>query len=70
MPVWVRTAMHQKMNLGWVGAQPDYLQARIDVEQTRLLSLREFRLRFPHAEMPTEKLGPMIKSFTAVGKYA
>ena len=70
MPVWVRTALHQRMNLGWVNAEPDYLQARMNVEQTRLLSLREFHLLFPHAEMLTEKVGPMIKSFTAVRKYA
>lgn len=70
MPVWTRTALHRRMNLGWLKAEPDYLQARMNVEQTRLLSQREFRLLFPRAEMLTEKVGPLTKSFTAIGKYA
>lgn len=70
MPVWLRTAMHRKMNLGWIPSVPDYLQARIDVEQTRLTSMREFRLLFPKADILTEKVGPFTKSMVAVRKYS
>lgn len=66
LPVWCRTALHRKLNLGWLPAEPSYLKARIDVEQIRLLSLREFRLLFPDAEVRMEKIGPLIKSMMAV----
>jgi len=66
MPVWCRTALHQRMNLGWFSAEPDYVKARIDVEQIRLLSLREFRSLFPDAEIRLERIGPLVKSMIAV----
>src|ERR1039458_2421664 len=47
MPLWLRTALLQKLNLGWTSAQPDYLTARSVVEQIRLLSIREMHLLFP-----------------------
>lgn len=70
MPVEVRTWLHQKADLGWLKAEPDYLQARIDVEQIRLISLREFRMLFPGAKILKERVGPLIKSIIAVGRCA
>jgi len=54
--------------LSWIKAEPNYLSARIDVEGIRLLSLREFRLLFPDAEIRYERIGPFLKSITAVRK--
>jgi hypothetical protein len=66
MPVWLRTALHQKLNLGWMPAQPDYLTARSNVEQIRLLSIRELRYLFPDADLRLERLGGLVKSIVAV----
>ena len=66
LPIWVRTKLHQNLNLGWVKAEPDYLKARADIEGGRLISIREFRLLFPDAQVELEKLGPLVKSMTAV----
>ena len=68
LPIWLRTVLHQRMDLGWIKAEPNYLSARIDVESIRLLSLREFRLLFPDAEIRYERIGPFLKSITAVRK--
>lgn len=66
MPVWYRTFLHRRIDLGWMKAEPNYLQARIDVEQIRLLSVREFRLMFPDGEVHFEKIGPLTKSLIAI----
>jgi hypothetical protein len=66
LPIWCRTVLHQRMNLGWFSAEPDYMKARMDVEQIRLLSMHEFRLLFADAEIRAEKVGPLIKSMIAV----
>lgn len=65
LPIWLRTELHRRMNLGWVRAEPDYLKARANVEGCRLLSVREFRLLFPDGKLRLERVGPMIKSLTA-----
>jgi hypothetical protein len=69
LPLWLRTWMHQRMDLGWVKKRPDYLDARIAVEQCRLLSIREFRLLFPDGRIHLERLGPLVKSMTATGSH-
>jgi len=66
MPLWLRTALHQSADLGWMPAQPDYLNAREEVEQIRLLSIREMRLLFPDAELRMERIGGLVKSIMAV----
>jgi hypothetical protein len=66
LPLWCRTALHQRMDLGWFSAEPDYIKARVDVEQIRLLSKREFCALFGDAEIRLEKVGPLIKSMIAV----
>jgi hypothetical protein len=65
LPLWLRTALHQRMDLGWVKAEPDYLKARADVE-CRLISLKEFRMLFPDGQFVAERIGPLIKSMIAV----
>ncbi|HEY3838129.1 MAG TPA: class I SAM-dependent methyltransferase [Bryobacteraceae bacterium] len=68
LPVWVRTALHRRIDLGWVKAEPDYVKARQDVESCRLLSLKEFRMLFPDSQIVLERIGPFIKSMIAVRK--
>jgi hypothetical protein len=66
MPVPVRIAMHRHFDLGWMSAQPDYELAKSDVEQIRLLNVREVRALFPDARLVTEQLGPLLKSLIAI----
>ena len=66
MPVPVRIAMHRHFDLGWMNAQPDYALAKADVEQIRLLNIREVRALFPDARLVTEQLGPLLKSLIAI----
>jgi hypothetical protein len=66
LPVWLRTGLHQRMDLGWMPAEPDYLKARAAVEGCRLISLREFRLLFPDGQIRLERVGPFLKSMIAV----
>jgi hypothetical protein len=66
MPLWLRTTLHQSMNLGWIPAQPDYLNAREDVEQIRLLTIREMRLLFPDGQLRLERFGGLVKSIMAI----
>jgi hypothetical protein len=64
-PLWARTMLHRRFTLGWMSVQPDYLQARIDVEQIRLISLEEMRLLFPHGPITKETIGGLTKSLIA-----
>lgn len=66
LPVVVRTALHRRFHLGWMRAQPDYLLAKSDVEQIRLLNIREFRALFPNAKIIAERIGPLLKSLIAI----
>lgn len=66
LPVAVRTALHRRFDLGWMRAQPDHVVAKSDVEQIRLLNMREFRALFPDASIVTENLGPVVKSLIAI----
>jgi hypothetical protein len=66
LPLGLRTKLHQRWNLGWMPAEPDYRKARMEVEQIRLLSIREYRLLFADAEIRYEKVGPLVKSLIAV----
>jgi hypothetical protein len=66
MPLWLRTALHQNLDLGWISKQRSYLMARADVERIRLVSIREMRLLFPDGEILFERIGPCIKSLIAM----
>ena len=68
LPLWLRTALHRRFNLGYVEAERDYLAARIEIEQIRLLSCREYHELFPDANIRREKIGPLVKSLIAVRK--
>jgi hypothetical protein len=66
LPIWLRTAIHRRFDLGYMRAEKDYLTARMDVEQIRLLSLREFRGLFQDGQIRQERVGPFVKSLIAV----
>jgi hypothetical protein len=57
LPLWVRTELHRRYNLGWFSAEPDRFKVRVDVEQVRLLSLWEYRMMFSDADIRMEKVG-------------
>lgn len=66
LPIGLRVALHQRFNLGWMQAQPDYAAARREIEQIRLLNVRKMQLLFSDAEIRKERIGPFIKSLIAV----
>jgi hypothetical protein len=66
MPVPLRVAMHRRFDLGWMNAQPDRALAKSDVEQIRLLNVREIQALFPDARLVTEQVGPLVKSLIAI----
>lgn len=68
LPHEVQTFLHQRMDLGWVKAEPDYLESRACVESCRLLSIREMRLLFPDGRVRFEWIGPFVKSLIAIRK--
>jgi len=67
LPVALRTYLHRRVDLGWMKAEPDYILAKSNVEQVRLLNLKEFRALFPEARIVRECIGPFLKSMIAIG---
>jgi hypothetical protein len=66
LPVRVRVALYQHLQLGWMGRQPDAALARTAVEQIRLLDRRAMRALFPDGNLREERVGPLVKSLIAV----
>ena len=66
LPVSLRTELHRNFYLGWVRAEPDYLQAKSDIEQIRLLNVREFTALFADGVIVRERIGPLLKSLIAI----
>ena len=67
LPLGVRTFMHQRYNLGFMPKNPDWLQARMACEDTRLLSVRELRAIFRDGRgtVIKERLMGLCKSIIA-----
>lgn len=65
LPLAFRARMHQKLNLGNMLRDPDWLSARITCDETRLLSFREFKELFPESVILKEKLFGFTKSYMA-----
>jgi len=66
LPVSLRTELHRNFYLGWVKAEPDYLRAKSDIEQIRLLNVREFTALFADGKIVRERIGPLLKSLIAI----
>jgi hypothetical protein len=67
LPEDARVAILQRRGVGWAGRCPDPEQARSIVEQHRLMRRRELARLFPDARIVGERLGGVVKSWTAVG---
>ncbi|RBP51687.1 hypothetical protein [Arenicella xantha] len=65
LPLSLRAALLRRFNLGFHKREPDWLQSRITCEDTRLLTLREYKCLFPQAEILSEKVAFFTKSYTA-----
>jgi hypothetical protein len=63
LPVWLRAGLLSRTRLGWMPRAPDYVSARAEVEQIRLLTRREIRVLFPGASLHIERFGLLAKSF-------
>jgi Methyltransferase domain len=67
LPEDTRVAILQRRGVGWAGRCPDPEYARSIVEQHRLMRRRELARLFPDARIVGERLGGVVKSWTAVG---
>ena len=66
LPIGWRTRLLQRRSFGWMQREADYLTARAQVEQIRLLSGKEMQLLFPDAAVEHETVGPFVKSLIAI----
>ena len=67
MPKYFRAWLLQQTKIGWASRFDDPLKARAEVEQIRLISIKEMRALFPGAVLYQEKIGPLTKSIVAYG---
>ena len=63
LPLGIRTWLHQHFQMGFMGREPDWLEARIRCEETRLLTRKELTFLFPESRVLHERLCLMTKSF-------
>ncbi|VGO12171.1 hypothetical protein PDESU_00722 [Pontiella desulfatans] len=68
IPLGIRSWLHQRFKLGWLMAESDPLQARIDCDQIRLLTRRELELLFDDAQIHVEWICGFAKSYILVGE--
>ncbi len=64
-PLSIRAFLHQRLNLGFMNKQPDWLYARIECENIRLLNYHEFQQLFPTSRIITEKIFGIPVSYIA-----
>lgn len=63
LPLDFRTRLHQIFSLGFMGRQPDWLAARINCEQTRLIKKKELQHLFPDGAVIPERMFMVTKSY-------
>jgi SAM-dependent methyltransferase len=66
LPVGARVAVLQRRAVGWNGRCPDVEKARAVVTEHRLMRRSELSRLFPDARIESERVGGLVKSFTAV----
>lgn len=75
VPVWhwlpesVRVAILTRHSVGWAGRTPDAGEALEVIRETRLMRRRELAGLFPGADLVPERIGGLVKSWTAVGGF-
>lgn len=67
LPVRLRIALLRRRRWGWRGPCPDPAQAKALVTEIRLMRRSELRKIFPDAALKEERIGPVVKSFVALG---
>ncbi len=70
LPESTRVAVLRRRGVGWAGRCPDPAFARRIVEEHRLMRRGELARLFPDAEIMGERIGGLVKSWTAVGTFA
>lgn len=65
LPLWSRTWLHQNFKLGFMEIEPDWLEARMVCEETRLLTKQELKAIFDDCNILTERFMGICKSYTA-----
>ena len=69
LPVGLRVALIRRWRCGWRGPCPDPVRARELVSEVRLLTRSEIIALFPGARLIPERVGELVKSWTAVGGF-
>jgi methyltransferase family protein len=70
LPEDARVAILRRRGVGWAGRCPDPEFARSIVQQHRLMRRRELARLFPGAVIVGERVGGLVKSWTALGGFA
>jgi hypothetical protein len=66
LPRNVRLILHQRFDLGYMPRESDWITALTDVEQVRLLSVREMKALFPDGYLYKEKVATLTKSLISI----
>jgi hypothetical protein len=67
LPEDARVAILRRRGVGWAGRSPDPARARRVVQEHRLMRRHELKRLFPDADIVAERIGGLVKSWTAVG---
>jgi hypothetical protein len=70
LPLPVKTFLYQRLKLGFMGKEPNWLKARMVCEETRLLTKQELAHIFPLSEIINEYLYFWIKAYVATNMAA
>lgn len=62
LPLFARTKLHQNLSLGFMREEPDWLKARIECEEIRLMTKRELKALFPEGVLLEEVIFGLVKS--------
>jgi hypothetical protein len=69
LPVRARVELIRRWKCGWRGPCPDSARARELVSEVRLLTRGEISALFPGAGLIPERIGGLVKSWTAIGGF-
>jgi len=69
MPLPARVAMIRRWRCGWRVPCEEKEPARRLVEEVRLLTRSELKRIFPNARIVPERVGPLVKSWIAIGGF-
>ena len=70
LPVGMRVGLIRRWRCGWRGPCPDPTRARELVSEVRLLTQSEMTTLFPGGRLIPERIGGLVKSWTAVGGFS